>query len=186
MSYPSNTREYVQRFMASLLCCEAIPSEDRAKVLSKPVHGQNDWLIARGTYRNSLLAEEDPVVAEPFELINGGRLALKVRLREIGQGRSQRVDVVAYEFSILGLPQNPNGLQCLRYDKPEGQPRGDGWDDDLGDNPHHPWAHLHINFAPEPADLKANELRLPTGSVCPALLLRAFDYWYCTTIKSNT
>ena len=180
MSYPTSARQYVQLFKASVSHCGAISPEDKANIAARPIARANAWLIARGTDRNKELAEEDPAAVEPFALSHGGRLSLEVEVQESGQRQSQSVEIPKYRISIFDLPENSNGLHCLRYDKDSEQRWRANWDGDLDDNPWHPLAHLHINFT---ADPQANELRLPTGSVCPALLLRAFDYWYCTTIK---
>jgi len=174
----TSVHEYVQLFKAYVSRCGAIPAEDRSSIVAKPVKRRNIWLIARGISGDKGLAEMDPVASSPFELIHGGRLALEVRVREIRQRASRATEVIAYRFSCSELPRNPNGIECLRYDKPEAQRRGGDWDKELGDNPRHPWAHLHVNFA---TSTTANDSRLPTGRVCPILLLRAFDFWYCST-----
>ena len=189
MNQPTSAHEYVQLFKANVARCVAIPAEERANLLARRLRRQNIWLIARGTDGTKELVEQDPAASSPFELVRGGRLSLEVRVGETGKGRgksSPAVEVVEYRFSFLDLPTNDNSIRCLRFDKPQGQHRGDGWEehrgdgweDELGDNPRHPWSHLHINFAASEA---ANDYHLPTGPVCPILLLRAFNLWYFST-----
>ena len=184
MNQPTNAHEYVRWFQANVSLCAAIPAEERVNLLARPLRQRDMWLIARGTDEARELVEENPAARSPFELVRGGRLSLAVRVEETGKSRqksSPTIEVVKYSLRFLDLPTNDNSIRCLRFDKPEGQPRGGGWEDELGDNPQHPWAHLHVNFAASEA---ANECRMPTGSVCPILLLRTFDHWYCSTFMA--
>ena len=177
MSTASNAREYAERLVACISRCASIDPQQRTMLPRKFDERKGTWILTRGFDAFSEIFQNDPEVGNPYDLVCGGQLKLAVRVREIGTGRSLSVDVATYRLSILGLGNNPNDLQCLRFDKPEGQPRGDGWDEELGDNPQHPWSHLHINFAAT----RANDCRIPVGPVCPILLIRAFDHWYCST-----
>ncbi len=174
-----NARHYMDLLKAAVARCSAIDPEDRLTLPVKRFHGRtDDWVAVRGTDREGSLFGNDPKAGVPFQLLDGGSLAIWVRVRTSGSG----VKVVAYSFALQSLSTNPNGLDCLRYDMPEGQPRGLGWDAELKDNPQHPHAHLHLNFM-EP---DGNDLRLPTGPVCPLLFLRAFDYWYCSMLPRSS
>jgi len=181
MSIASNAREYAERLVACLGCCASIDPQQRTTLPHKFDERRGAWILTRGFDAFSEIFQNDPEVSNPYELIYGGQLKLEVRVRESGTRRRPAVDVAAYQLSILGLSENPNGLECLRFDKTQGQPRGDGWDDDLGDNPQHPWSHLHINFV---AREGANDCRIPVGPVCPILLISAFDHWYCSTFRA--
>lgn len=88
------------------------------------------------------------------------------------------MEVVAYRVALFDLPSNDNRIESLRFDQSEGRPGWHGWDDVIDDNPEHPWAHMHINFHLTP---DANDFRMPTGRVCPILLLLTIDHWYLRT-----
>ncbi len=105
----------------------------------------------------------------------GGQIEFYLCLRQ--PDKSSEAEIVRYRLAFLDLPENPNKIGSLRYDYSTGQGHGSGWDEELGDNPEHPQAHVHINFIGD--DSTANNCRMPTGQVCPILILRAFDYWYC-------
>jgi len=172
-----SAQEYLQRLKAGVSSCAAIDPGDRVRLPAKRIDTSNAWFVARGLDAENRLFPDDPEAHSPFNLIRGGALRLQVRVREIREGGLRRVEVEAYRFCVEGLPPNPNIVRCLRYDKSQGLPKGTGWDDCLRDNPQHPHAHMHVNFR-EP---DANDLRLPTGSVCPLLLLSAFGFWYLST-----
>lgn len=174
-------RQYVSMLKAHVAQCACIAPEERTRVPARPSEDGNLWIVVRGLRGLGELFMDDPDVAAPFQLTFGGAMELEVRIRERRVGNRARAEVAAYRFLVQDLPDNPNSLRCFRYDKSEGQPRGVGWENELGDNPQHPWAHLHVNFA---ATSEANHCRMPTAPVCPLLLLRAFDYWYCTTFGS--
>ena len=89
--------------------------------------------------------------------------------------------------ALLSKLKTPSGrrngirIYVFRYDKTAGLPKEKGWNDDLRDNPQHPHCHLHLNY-----DVTgANDLRLPTGSVSPILLMAAFDHWYHSTYHQS-
>ncbi len=178
MNTEVTAREYVELLVACVGRCTSIDAGQRKQVRHRFDQTRRIWILARGFKTSSDVFQGDPDVGNPYGLIHGGQLKLEVRVRDGGTHREPATEVLAYRLSILDLSENANNLESLRFDKPAGQPRGDGWDDQLGDNPRHPWAHLHVNFAATEA---ANDFRLPTGAVCPILLLRSFDYWYCST-----
>ena len=182
MTTNGSAREYVERLLTHLRCCASIEPEQRTSLPHRFDEKGNAWIVVRGFDAFKELFQDDSEVANPFELIHGGQLRLQVRVRELARTGKRLTEITAYCLSILDLSSNPNNVQCLRFDKPEGQPRGDGWEQELGDNPRHPWAHLHVNFV---AGIAANDCRLPTGPLCPILLLRAFDYWYCSTFEKK-
>jgi hypothetical protein len=123
------------------------------------------------------LFESQPDAQRSFDLARGGQLDVFLKVRRSRKGVAE---VASYRIAIRGLPTpNENHVSSLRYDKSQGQPRR-GWDDELGDNPQHPWRHLHLNFD---ASQAANVLRLPTGEVDPIVILASFDYWYCATYE---
>ena len=115
----------------------------------------------------------DPVARHPLEFIEGGRLELYVRVRSLG---ADTLEIVSYRITLFDLPDNVNGVKTLRFDRPEGKPGREGWDNDLNDNPQHPWSHLHVNFHD-----RGNEFRMPTADVNPLLVIRSIDHWYYRT-----
>jgi hypothetical protein len=163
---------YIQLLQARVGQCSSIDSNDRILPVTRDSRG-TACIVRRGSrlQRDDLFAN-DRRAAVPFRLARGGELEVYLRLRPRAK---DLVEVVAYRLALVALPSNPNGIDCLRFDRSEGKPGGEGWDEDLGDNPHHPWAHLHVNFA---SAVDANACRMPTGSVCPIVVLRAFDHWY--------
>jgi hypothetical protein len=178
MTAIASAREYVEKLKARVSCCASITPGDRITVPVRFDSSRSTWVVTRGYDAPEELFGDDPAVGRPFELTYGGQMSLQVRVREGLKRRSSTVEVVAYRLSLVGIPDNPNSIRSLRFDKPDGQPRGAGWDEALQDNPQHPHAHVHFNFLDE------NDCRLPTASVCPLLLLSAFDYWYYTTFGS--
>ena len=180
MNLNISAREYVQRLKANISRCASIVPDDRVTVPSRFDEDRRTWIIVRGFDAPQELFAIDPVVSHPFELIEGGCVKVEVRVREVRRNGLRVAEVASYQLTFLEIPENRNNIQCLRYDQPAGQPRGAGWDEDLQDNPCHPRAHLHVNFLP-PGD---NNCRMPTGPICPILLLRAFDHWYYTTFRS--
>lgn len=176
----TSARQYVQHFKAMVSRCASIDPEDRLTLPCKHDETGSTWVVIRGLDARGQLFGDDQVVSHPFMLVFGGRMSLHVRVRDKApRNRQPTVEVVSYRLSLVEIPDNPNGIQSLRFDKPEGQPQGAGWDEDLQDNPQHPHAHVHFNFLP-PGD---NDCRLPTASVCPLLLLSAFDHWYYATFR---
>jgi hypothetical protein len=135
--------------------------------------------VGRGFEFPKPLFADDPLVGQPLTLVSGGILRFRAQIREVKEKYSLRVEVEEYRMCVeeLDTEGNPNRMECFRYDRPAKPPQGHGWDDDLDDNPQHPHGHLHINFA----STGANDLRMPTGLVCPILLIKAFDYWYYET-----
>ncbi|MFH1919682.1 MAG: hypothetical protein ABIP48_07365 [Planctomycetota bacterium] len=180
MTTIASARQYVEQLKARVFRCSSIAPEDRITLPSRFDETRSTWVVLRGFDAPEELFGNDPAVFSPLELTHGGSMSLHVRVREIQTQRSRAVEVVTYRLALVGIPDNPNNIQSLRFDKPEGLPRGRGWDEELGDNPEHPHAHVHFNFFP-PGD---NDCRMPTASVCPILLLSAFDYWYYTTFGS--
>jgi len=176
----ASARQYVNQLKASVSRCASIAPKDRLTVPARFDETGHTWVVVRGFDGSEELFGNDPAVPCPFELINGGKMRLSVQIRETGKTRRPTVEVVSYRLLWVDIPNNPNDIESLRYDKPESQRRGAGWDEDLQDNPQHPHAHVHLNFLPP----GANDCRMPTASVCPILLLRAFDHWYYTTIGS--
>ena len=179
MTKSTNAVDYFHRLQSAIEGCKSIAPEDRAFSHRKDA-SKRIWLVVRGFEVPQSLFGADPLAAKPFGLVRGGALRFRVQIREErAKHATTGVEVVEYRFHVDGLDKdgNPNQVECFRYDRPAGQRRGLGWDADLDDNPEHPHGHLHINFlVPD-----ANELRMPTGVVCPILLIKAFDYWYYTT-----
>lgn len=175
----ASARQYVESLKVRVSRCASIDPEDRLTLPCRFDETKRVGVIVRGFDAAEQLFGDDPTVSVPFRLVFGGRLSLHVRVREMPTRRTQRpaIEVAAYRFSLLDVPNNPNSVRSLRFDKPDGQPRGTGWDEELQDNPEHPHAHVHLNF------LDDNDCRLPTASVCPLLLLSALDYWYYTMFR---
>jgi hypothetical protein len=178
MTAIASAREYVEQLKARVSRCASITPADRATVPAKFDTNRSTWVVTRGFDGPEELFGDDPAVVTPFKLTCGGQMSLKVRVRERRHRPPATVEVVDYRLRLIGIPDNPNSIRSLRFDKREGQHRGAGWDDELQDNPQHPHAHVHFNF------LDDNDCRLPTASICPLLLLTAFDYWYCTTFRA--
>jgi len=165
------TRRFIQSFQACIAVCSAIEENDR-EVAMRYHDSRKLWIVSRGMNRTKLaIFGESAAGQKSMRLVSGGNLEFYFHIRE----RRDEAEVVSYRVSITNLPSNCNEIISLRYDRSEGQPGGDGWDDELQDNPKHPWSHLHINFT---ASHDACECRLPTGPIKPVLLLRAFDHWY--------
>jgi hypothetical protein len=181
-SDPQNAREYVQRLIAAISKCACIDTNDRS-VPTRSDEGHTEYFIVRGFDVPGKMFANDLSAGSPFTLVRGGKLKFRAHIREIHNRAATEVQVVVqgYSFQVDGLDTdgNPNRVGCFRYDRPAGQPRGDGWENDLGDNPRHPHAHLHINYL----TLGANDLRMPTGFVPPLLLFKAFDHWYYNMYK---
>lgn len=179
---PRSAREYVQRLIAAISKCACIDPNDRSILPARYDASRTKCLIVRGFDVPGTIFANDSSACSPFALVHGGILRFRARVREIRNRPAREVAVEGYyRFQVddLDTSGNPNQVGCFRYDRPEGQPRGDGWEHDLGDNPQHPHAHLHINYLTP----GANDLRMPTGPVSPLLLFRAFDYWYNNTYK---
>ena len=176
MSSRDSATRFVQMIAACVSRCETFDPEDRV-VATRHDQTRRVWIIGRGlNHDQGSLFSGNPIAQRPIKLISGGTVALYISIRE----RKSQAEIVSYRLAITNLPNNPNDIRSLRYDRSEGHPSGIGWDDDLNDNPHHPWAHLHVNFT---NTQDANGLRLPTGNLHPILLMRAFDHWYWSSCK---
>ena len=164
---------YVQLLLARVQRLGSLPREDK-KLPVVQADGGKIWIVKRSEIDAPYeLFENEPTAHTAFQLRGGGQLDLFLRIRKNGDGLAE---VASYRIVVRQLPPtNDNSITSLRYDKSQGQPRRD-WDDELNDNPQHPWRHLHLNFD---ASQAANELRLPTGEVDPIILLASFDHWYC-------
>jgi hypothetical protein len=174
-TYTLSPKGYIQLLEARLGACASVAPEERRVAVRHDVN-RNTWLIRRApepAEEKSLFG--DTLAFQPIPLLRGGAIELFVRLRQPQKGH---VEIAHYRIAFLNLPINDNGVHTLRYDQSVGQPHNDGWDNDLMDNPEHPWAHLHVNFAHTQA---ANALRLLTSHICPILLLRNFNHWYYDT-----
>ena len=178
MTAIASAREYVDELRARVSGCASITPADRITVPARLDESRSTWIVTRGFDAPEELFGDDPAVVSPFELAYGGKMSLQVRIRETRRRGLSSVEVAAYRLSLVDMPDNPNSIRSLRFDKADGQRRGAGWDEKLEDNPQHPHAHVHFNF------LDDNDCRLPTASICPLLLLTAFDYWYCTTFRA--
>ena len=165
-------QQFVQLLAARVGQCASIDPEDRTIPVKYDV-GRSVWVFRRGS--EDPLFQDDEKSRNPLALIQGGRIELYIRIRELKQ---RTAEVVAYRLAFFNLPGNANQITSLRYDQGQGYPKGQGWDDVLADNPEHPHAHLHMNFH---SSEETNHCRLPTGPVCPILLLRSFDHWYYST-----
>ena len=176
MIFEGTVRSYIQQLVAAIGKCASITPDDRNDLPRQPVADGSTWLIARG-FTDGRMGSWPNSATSPFRLIHGGELTLYLRIRQAGSRSRPAVEIEAYLMQVVDLDKNPNGIDAIRYDKPEGLPKGPGWDHDLQDNPQHPHCHLHVNYrVPD-----ANDLRLPTGPVSPVLLLATFDHWYYST-----
>jgi hypothetical protein len=165
---------YVQLLRARVERLRSLARKDKTLSVAQAAGGKM-WIVKRSETENaSELFANDPTAQTAFHLTSGGHLDLFVRIREDG---ARLAEIVSYRIAVRQLPANDNSIASLRYDKSEGQPRRD-WDDQVNDNPQHPWRHLHLNFD---ASQAANDLRLPTGEMDPILFLVSFDHWYCNT-----
>ena len=175
------TRAYTALQFVSLLKsrignCSSIELRDR----NIPVKhaAQKLWVALRGDAGGiaASLFEEDELAKEPFQLVSGGSIGLYIRIRE---RQDKTIDVASYRIDVR-VPDNSNGVSSLRFENDNSGKSGPGWDDDLQDNPEHPLNHLHINYL---RGVEANKCRMPTGVICPIVLMRAVDYWYqCTFV----
>ncbi len=180
MIFEGTAKGYLQQLVATIGGCKSIERADREDVPRRALDDGITWLVARGFTESEVTSWPD-VAAPPFHLIGGGMLHLYMRIRQTGTRSSPQVEIDAYIIKLEGLAENPNGIHAFRYDKTAGLPKGEGWNDDLQDNPLHPHCHLHLNY--DATD--ANDLRLPTGSVSPILLVAAFDHWYHSTYHQS-
>lgn len=178
----SSAAEYVRQLRAHVARCACVVPEERTILPARRLPDSRVMIIVRGLREFGHLLSDDPVAMEPFSIVGGGTLSVAVRVRDARDARKPRAEVLSYRVVAASLPDNDGELRSLRYDMQEGQPRGSGWEPDLNDNPQHPWAHIHVNFH-QGGD--ANNCRLPTGMVCPVVLLRAFDFWYCSTFPAH-
>ena len=173
--------DYIYLLEAKIKECASIVQDDR--VLPHTYDKtRSQWFIQRGGLmdKDTTLFKDQKAsqkASQAMALCENGQIEFRLCFRE--RAKTREIEIVNYRLSFLNLPDNPNNIQSLRYDYSTGQQRGPGWDDELGDNPEHPQAHLHINFTGN--DRTANNLRMPTGQVGPILILRAFDYWYGET-----
>lgn len=170
-------RRYIQSIQACISTCSSIHKDDQ-RVATRNDVSRKLWIVGRGINRSGLAVfGEDPATTKSMRLVSGGELDLFINILEGRDGH----EIVSYRIAVTHLPANPNDIQSLRYDRSEGRPNNDGWDDAIQDNPKHPWAHLHINFT---GPGEANACRMPTGKIEPLLFLRAFDHWYCSQFVS--
>lgn len=164
-----NIHNYIQLFQSQIECCSSVQSDDR-----KIVYRQGDkrtWYIRRSgdVTKKGFDILKNPKANQPLLLGENGLIDFSVLIRERPKNT---IEIVYYRICFMNLPENNNKINELRYDYSQGQQRGEGWDDELNDNPQHPQAHIHINFCSN------NDCRMPTQAVCPILVLRAFDHWY--------
>jgi hypothetical protein len=173
-----SVNDYIHLLQTKIEGCASIEEDDR--VLPYTYDKTRDqWFLQRGgpmdqetnLFKNQKASQK---ASQAMTLCENGQIEFRLWLRE--RDKTRELEIVNYRLAFLNLPDNPNKIQSFRYDYSTGQKRGPGWDDDLGDNPEHPQAHVHINFTGD--DRTANNLRMPTGQVDPILILRAFDYWY--------
>jgi hypothetical protein len=166
-------KAYLQLLQARLQGLRSVVREDKNLPIASAGNGRA-WIVKRCESDDaSELFEDDPAAHSAFRLAGGGHLDLFLRIRE----NAGLAEVASYRIAVRQLPTNDNRITSLRYDKSQGQPKRD-WDEGLGENPQHPWRHLHLNFD---ASHPANDLRLPTGEVDPIIVLVSFDHWYCDT-----
>jgi len=164
-----SVKGYIQMLQAAIAQCSAIEDESERFISRDFDEDRKRWILQRSSEYAPL--PEDNLAGTPIPLAGGGLLEIFVRIRALPDKKAR---IISYRIGMIELPKNPNDLLAFRYDRSEGKPGGRGWDDDLNDNPEHPWGHLHVNYtAPG-----ANELRLPTGDLCPVVLIRSMMYWY--------
>jgi len=170
-------KAFIQLLHARLQACSSVVPDDR-RIAIKHSNDENVWLLQRSSPNRAgegSLFESDDLALTRIKLRGGAEIELFIRVRQTGRGQ---YEVAHYRIAFFNLPENPNRVRELRYDQSQGMPAGSGWDEDLEDNPEHPWAHLHVNFL-DHAD--ANALWLVTGPVCPIVLLRNLNHWYYET-----
>ena len=156
---------YVQLLNARAGKCEAIDRGHR--YVASLEHGSTgSRSMGRGTPNKGLLDDE------PFELVHGGKIEFYAC---VSPAAGNGLVIEHYRIVMMDLPDNANGISSLRYDwdlRPDSRQNCDA---ELGDEPGHPQGHIHVNFL-YPGD---NDCRMPTGCVCPILLLCSLNYWYC-------
>jgi hypothetical protein len=163
--------KFLQLLKARIGSCWSIEREDRV-VPMKPDPAHKVWVVLRGEAGpNAHLFGDDEKAELPFHLVRGGEISLYIHIRERAD---RRIELRYYRVSIC-LPENPTGVTSLRFENDNTGRHGPSWDADLQDNPEHPLNHLHINFL---KGIDANKCRMPTGEICPIVLLMAVDYWY--------
>jgi hypothetical protein len=168
--------QFVQLLTARIGACSSIELGDRI-VPVKHDPSKKVWIVLRGEARAGVrsLFEDDEKANVPFRLVKGGEISLYIRIRE---QPNKRIEILSYRIDSR-LPDNVTGVTSLRFENDDSGRRGSGWDEDLQDNPEHPLNHLHLNYL-QGAD--ANMCRMPTGEICPIVLLRAVDYWYLSIL----
>src|SRR6266446_5720971 len=127
-----SAQAYIQLLKARIGACRSIEPEDR-HVPARPDSRHRLWILCRGGIagKNSLF-EGDALAQQPLRLLKGGNIELNLRIR---QRDRHKIELASYRLAFLGLPDNDNSVSSLRYDQSEGQRRGEGWDDEIGDNP---------------------------------------------------
>jgi len=168
--------QFVQLLKARIGTCSSIEQDDRiVPVRHDPF--KKVWVVLRGEARAGVrsMFEDDETANTPFQLVRGGEISLYIRIRE-QQGR--RMEIQSYRIDSR-LPDNVTGVTSLRFENDDSGRSGTGWDEDLQDNPEHPLNHLHLNYL---QGAEANSFRMPTGEICPIVLLRAVDYWYLSIL----
>jgi hypothetical protein len=169
-----SAREFVQLLRARLYACESITLSDR-DISAKPNPAKKLWVIRRSAGESpGSLFDDDTQAQTSMELVEGGIAELDIIIRET---KARTIELSSYRIAFEELPPNPSGMNSIRFELDCLGRRGDGWDEELLDNPEHPLSHFHINYL---AGNGANDCRLPAGPLCPILLLRSFDYWYCS------
>jgi hypothetical protein len=169
---------FFQLLNARVAKCMSIEIDDRIVPVKRSTI-QNLWIACRSASEvtaNSLF-EDHPKAQQPMQLTNGGRIELNLLVRE---RPNKSIEMVSYRIAFEDVPKNVNGLGSLRFELDCIGRGGDGWDDELMDNPEHPLSHFHVNYLDGDG---ANDCRLPAGPICPIVLLRSFDYWYRSCMK---
>jgi hypothetical protein len=168
-----NALSFIQLFKARVGACASIEPDHRA-VSIKSGAAKKVWVIRRsaGEENEGSLFADDSQAQEPIQLVHGGQIELDIVIQEY---MDRTIELVSYRIAFEGIPDNANGIGSMRFELDCIGRGGDGWDEDLLDNPEHPLSHFHMNYL---AGNGANDCRLPAGPICPIVLLRSFDFWY--------
>lgn len=169
-------RGFIQLLRARIGTCSSIEPDDR-DVPVRHDASKKIWWVSRGEAGDSVpsLFEDDEIANAPFRLVRGGQISLYIRMRE---QQDRTLEILSYRIDSR-LPDNETGVTSLRFESDNRGRKGAGWDEELQDNPEHPLNHLHLNYL---KGVGANTCRMPTGEICPIILLRAVDYWYVSML----
>ena len=171
MIVPGTCKSYIQRLNSLIWNCGVIAPDDRdLPVPAKRVDGlkEETWVIGRGDEYFRATGDENG--GQPYFLVVHGGMHIFIRIKRHARQPAENIEVVAYSIKFMGLSQNDNRIESLRFDRSAGKPALN-WDDELQENIEHPWSHLHVNFHHSE---NANNLRVATAFVCPIIVIANF------------